>query len=271
MSIDSNYNSQFIQIDFRLLENPAFLKFVNRAEFATYLILRRYVWRGGEHRLGLHRLYRDDHKLAASVGAARIAEMLGLKDITRVSKQLSYLVETGVVRRIRTGRETIFLLGEWYQPPGWDVSKEYYYLENCFGMGQPGDNSDLAQKAKSELQLKPSLTWLKKPSSNREGNREKNTVTNGVISSDVIRLPDLGHPSDQLDYLVDEIIAQLGDRHSEAFYRLVAAHVPETVIYKTLSEIKADGARQPARLFTYRMNQYAIDQRKKGIGRIPTT
>ena len=269
MSVDSNYNSQFIQVDFRLLDNPAFLKFVNRTEFATYLILRRYIWRGGEHRLGLHDLYAKQNKLASSVGAKRIAEMLGFKDATRISKHLTYLENLGVLRRIHTGRETISILGEWHQPPGWDVSKEFYYLENRFGLVDTPAKPDLAQRAKpvlaeaakSDLQHQPSQNWPDQPSSNREENREVNTVRNGVKE-----LPDLGLSKEQQQYIAEEILDRLGDQHSRRFYELVAAKVPETVIRQALSEIKADGAKKPAKVFTYRMNQYVIRRLSKGIG-----
>jgi hypothetical protein len=44
------------------------------------------------------------------------------------------------------------------------------------------------------------------------------------------------------------------------FYELVAAKVPEQVILETLSEVRADGARSPARLFTYKIKRYALER-----------
>ena len=52
--MEETFNRQFILLEFDLLEDKRFLDFVTRAEFATYLILRRYIWRGDDHRLGLH-------------------------------------------------------------------------------------------------------------------------------------------------------------------------------------------------------------------------
>ena len=46
---------------------------------------------------------------------------------------------------------------------------------------------------------------------------------------------------------------------------MVAVKVPEPVIRKALAEIKADGARFPERVFTYRMQQYALAQHKKTL------
>jgi len=277
MSVDANYNSQFIQIDFKLLDNPDFLAFVGRAEFATYLILRRYIWRGGEHRLGLHLLYSQERKLAASIGTARISELLGLTDPTRVSKHLSALAEEGIIQRIKTGRESIFILGEWHRPPGWDVSKEFYYLENRFGVGdsaepgktdtksaEPVDKSDLAKKAKSDLGIFAGQTWRKKPRNNIEGNRESNNTVNPVKL-----LPDLDLQAGERDYLVGEMLAQLGDRHSKQFYELVASKIPAAHIFEVLAQIRADGAESPAKLFTYRMREYAVNRVRQGIGQVP--
>lgn len=56
------------------------------------------------------------------------------------------------------------------------------------------------------------------------------------------------------------ILGELGDAHSQAFYYLVAAKVPERVVRKTLSEIKHDGARSPAKVFAHRMKQYATER-----------
>ncbi|REJ87564.1 MAG: hypothetical protein DWQ34_24775 [Planctomycetota bacterium] len=72
------------------------------------------------------------------------------------------------------------------------------------------------------------------------------------------QLPDLGLDAGHVELIAGDIVAQLGDEQSVAFYRLVARTVPEAVIREALSSIKTDGARDPRRLFTYRMQQYAI-------------
>ena len=276
MNIDAKYNSQFIQIDFSLLDDPQFLQFVNRVEFGTYLILRRYIWRGGPHALGLHKMYHEKQLLASSVSADKIASLLQLKDPTRVSKHLAYLIQLKVVHKISTGRENIYVLGEWHTPPGFKAAKEFYYLENLFGSSK----SELAKNAKSELQKSPGQSWRKTPSqswqdspkqtwpktpnSNREENKEANTVRNGLQM-----LPDLaGIQAGEREYLIEQILEQLKDQHSRRFYQLVAAKVPAAEIRKALAEIKADGADEPAKVFTYRMNQYAIKKLRDAIGRL---
>jgi hypothetical protein len=165
-----NVNRQFILLDFELIDDPRFLAFVSAAEFGTYLILRRYIWRGGEnkpHFLNLHHLYENDKLLVCSISNDKIASLLQLHDQTRVSKQLTKLENYGVVKRIRTGRQNIYVLGEWYDfSEGKDGSKrlEWFYLEQKFGVS----TSDLAQKAKSELHPHAGQTWPKEPDINRE-------------------------------------------------------------------------------------------------------
>lgn len=73
-------------------------------------------------------------------------------------------------------------------------------------------------------------------------------------------LKNLNQPKDKTEYIANYILSELGDDHSLNFYRLVAVKVPENIIRRTLSEIKVDGARSPAKVFTYRMQKYALKQ-----------
>jgi hypothetical protein len=263
-----NVNRQFILLDFELIDDPKFLEFVSVSEFGTYLILRRFIWRGGEdkpHFLNLHHLYEKDKLLVCSISNDKIASLLHLNDLTRVSKQLTKLENYGVVKRIRTGRQNIYVLGEWYDySEGKDGSKrlEWFYLEQKFGVSK----SDLAQKAKSDLHPQTSQTWSKEPNINIEENREKNTV-NGVVKGEEKRalreLPNIGEPTEKTTYIARDIILKaLGDEKSLKFYELVAAKIPERVIRETLAEVRADGARSPAKLFTYKIQRYALTKQK---------
>jgi hypothetical protein len=97
-------------------------------------------------------------------------------------------------------------------------------------------------------------------------NREKNTV-NGVDKggqkSTLQQLPDLGDPPEKTAYIAKHVILQaLGDEKSSKFYALVAAKIPEQVIREVLSEVRVDGARDPARLFTYKIQRYALTKQK---------
>lgn len=94
---------------------------------------------------------------------------------------------------------------------------------------------------------------------------ERNLTVNGedTTKSPLSQLPDLDQPTDKRELMAEDILARLGDRHSRQFYRLVAAKVPAPTIYQALSEIEADGADDPRRVFTYRMNRYALAQLTK--------
>ena len=93
-----------------------------------------------------------------------------------------------------------------------------------------------------------------------------NTV-NGVVKgggkSLLQQLPDLGEPPGKIRYGVTHVISKtLGDEQSLGFYTLVAAKIPEQVIREMLSEVRVDGARDPARLFTYKIQRYALAKQK---------
>jgi hypothetical protein len=80
----------------------------------------------------------------------------------------------------------------------------------------------------------------------------------------VIRaLPDLGEPSEKAEYIAKSVILKaLGDEKSLKFYELVASRIPEQVIREVLSEVRVDGARSPAKLFTYKIQRYALTKQK---------
>ena len=260
-----NFNRQFILIDFELVDDPRFLDFVSTVEFGTYLILRRFIWRGGEskpHFLDLHSLYDNEKLLVCSISNEKIASLLKLKDITRVSKQLTKLENYGVIKRIKTGRQNIYVLGEWYDySEAKDGSKrlEWFYLDQKFSVSKP----DLAQKAKSELHPDTGQTWPRKPNNNIEENKKENTV-NGDIKL-IKNLANLNIPNEHSDYIADYILQEFGDQYSAKFYKLVSQKIPESVIRQALSEIKVDGARHPARVFVHRMKEYAIAESRSGV------
>jgi phage replication O-like protein O len=96
----------------------------------------------------------------------------------------------------------------------------------------------------------------------------QNTV-NGVVKGEeenvIKRLKNINQPKEKTEYVAEYITRELGDKKSERFYKLIAAKIPEQVIRQALSEIKADGARNPAKLFTYKMKQYALKQNKRNL------
>jgi hypothetical protein len=71
------------------------------------------------------------------------------------------------------------------------------------------------------------------------------------------QLPTIERPSEETRLIIDDILAALGDQHSQPFYALVAAKIPESVIRQKLAEIKQGGAHSPAKVFTSAMKAYA--------------
>jgi hypothetical protein len=71
------------------------------------------------------------------------------------------------------------------------------------------------------------------------------------------QLPNIERPSEETKLITDDILAALGDQHSQPFYALVAAKIPESVIRQKLSEIKQGKTHSPAKVFTSAMKAYA--------------
>ncbi len=237
-------------LDFRLLTNRGFLRFIGTSEFATFLVLLRHVWRGeAEHYMGLKRLYREDRKLASSLTRKKIAEYTGIAE-DNISRHLTALQKKGIIQIERTGRQNIFVLGEWIdvKRDGSHRGVEWFFIDGVFGVSKDDltSSSDLSRRSASgQTRRSPSDT-------NREENR-RTVGKNGSLKD----LPDLDQPEGKAEFIAEEILGELGDQHSAAFYRLVARKVPDDVIRRTLAEIRADGARFPAKVFTHRMQLFA--------------
>lgn len=73
----------------------------------------------------------------------------------------------------------------------------------------------------------------------REGGDEPKTALH--------RLPNLEQEIEETKLIADDILAALGDQHSQPFYALVAAKIPESVIRQKLAEIKQGGHIPPQR------------------------
>jgi DNA-binding transcriptional ArsR family regulator len=78
--------------------------------------------------------------------------------------------------------------------------------------------------------------------------------------TDLHKLPNLGEPPEKTDSIASDILAALGDTSSRAFYRLVAAKIPESFIRQKLSELKQGSARSPAKVFASIMRNYAAER-----------
>ena len=89
-------------------------------------------------------------------------------------------------------------------------------------------------------------------------NNTVNGVVKGGVVSSIQKLPDLDQPQEKTAYITQYVLDALGDTKSRKFYALVAAKIPEIVIREVLSSIRVDGAENPAKLFTYKMQRYAL-------------
>jgi hypothetical protein len=85
-----------------------------------------------------------------------------------------------------------------------------------------------------------------------------NGVVKGGASRSIQKLQDLDQPQEKTTFIAQYVLDELGDQQSRKFYALVAAKIPETVIREALSAIRVDGAENPAKLFTYKMQRYAL-------------
>jgi hypothetical protein len=105
-------------------------------------------------------------------------------------------------------------------------------------------------------------------------NNTVNGVVKGFEGNNIQKLHDLDQPTEKTEYVAQFLLDELGDKKSEKFYRLVAAKIPEAVIREALSAIRVDGAEYPAKLFTYKMQRYALgrvgqDSKMKSVRESP--
>lgn len=122
------------------------------------------------------------------------------------------------------------------------------------------DTTDVSRLDRTNMSYKEESKLLyTKPFNVRNGDKKISTKSKLKI------LPELDQPKEKTQYVAEEILSKLGDRHSERFYYLVASRIPEPIIRNALSEIKTDGAENPARVFTYRMESYAKEKSETGL------
>lgn len=106
---------------------------------------------------------------------------------------------------------------------------------------------DGQQKLQQEEQQ--SLTKTDTNNNENNGNNEITVTKNGFLS----KLPILINDTSYKNYIVEDILKVTKDPHSRKLYELVATHIPEDRVRQILSEIKADGADNPAKLFTWKI------------------
>ena len=120
-------------LDFEDLDTPEFMEFVRSAEFSTYLVLRRYIWRSAiPHSLQLHEYYAKG-LLACALYREKLAAALGGVSARQITRDINALVNRGIIKAVSTGRGNIFILGKWGRDPEEDVYYEYFFLDTLQG------------------------------------------------------------------------------------------------------------------------------------------
>ncbi|REJ92512.1 MAG: hypothetical protein DWQ34_12895 [Planctomycetota bacterium] len=221
-----------------------------------YIFRRTFGWKKESDNISLSQLVHGITKKDGTVLDRGTG--LGKTSVARAMKQL---VDKGMIRKTtrrsaESGHEPTT-----YEP----VLSEGTPLSHNGTRGVPKVDKGLSQNGTYKKQLYKRTvhggeeTDEQTPdggSDARPGHRPEAAEADG--KSPLRQLPDLGLDAGHVELIAGDIVAQLGDEQSLAFYRLVARTVPEAVIREALSSIKTDGARDPRRLFTYRMQQYAI-------------
>ena len=87
--------------------------------------------------MGLDTYYTKRKKLACSLDREALATALGIGP-SQVSLHLSKLKEWAVIEPIQTGRQSIFVLGEWLDVNGDGSYRgiEWFYLDRRFGISK---------------------------------------------------------------------------------------------------------------------------------------
>jgi hypothetical protein len=139
---------------------------------------------------------------------------------------------------------------------------------------EPKPRTDVKDNSRSVNQ-QPSLRPLDRPRTVHGRHRLGKVRLNNVNSTKeereegdepktaLHRLPNLEQALKETALIADDILAALGDQHSQPFYALVAAKTPASVIRQKLAEIKQGGAHSPAKVFTGAMKAYATAMLQK--------
>lgn len=160
------FNAQFLTIDFRLLDNPEFGAFMRTTAFGVYLQMRRYIWRSRErlHPIAAVNELRGQGKLVCSVERGVLARKLGIVHQEHVSRHITQLVKMGAIHTVRTGRQSVFILGTWEDRSAHADGTyivELFFLEQLFGVEkrpqispQGGSEAEIPEVGTSDVPLK---------------------------------------------------------------------------------------------------------------------
>lgn len=247
MDVSQRFNSQYVMISFDMLDCPQFMRFVGSTTFSVYLILRRYIWRSEQrqHRAGLHDLYAQGY-LTASISVPALAEKTGVTDRS-IREATARLEQMGIVQSRMTGRENIYVLGEWVdisQEKDGHARKEWFYAERVFAtrrMDLPV--ADVPAEGRAEENFLPDVQVRGRQENVRLPDRQVASATNKEENRESVNaLQTQTKDPEHVRYLVDEILAVCGDEKSRAYYTKLANRLPDDLIFRSLAEIRQDSA-----------------------------
>jgi len=114
----ANLNRQFVPLDFEDLDNPTFIQFLRSPESSTYWVMRRCVWHS----------MRSPYRLYCSLSRSQMAAYSGGQVSERtITTDIARLVAKKIIEVISTGREPIYVLGNWCHIEG--VYTEVFFLK----------------------------------------------------------------------------------------------------------------------------------------------
>ena len=273
--MNANFNSQFIMIDFKLLQNQEYLHFLGPKQ-GIYLLLRRYVYRStNPHPHNLHKYFQQG-KLVSSLTQEKIAELTGWS-LRTISGHISDMVKSGIIQSISTGRASVYVLGERRDVSGDEDSKpkwfELFYLDRKYGMDDSDDPTNAPNSDESEPEndgfrpdTQDSAHQIRsdaeacRPDTQKAAHHNINIINKKIhkkSNNRIYEIPVLKQPSEKTEFIADEIVTALSNPKARKYYLLVASRIPEPVIRQHLAEVKADNPRDPIKLFTHKMQKYA--------------
>jgi hypothetical protein len=182
------------------------------------------------------------------------------KDGTRLDRGVG-LSKPTLLRTIKSLTEKQIILAEQRE------SREKGYEPTNYRLNVIDARPPLGQKMTLGMSQNLTKPLVKKSSPQETVLQETVDKTVNGDNSLFKKLPSLKQPAEKTKFIAGSILEQLGDHQSARFYHLIAAKIPEHVIRQALSEIKADGARHPAKLFTHKMKLYALGTIKQTIGK----
>lgn len=121
-----------------------------------------------------------------------------------------------------------------------------------------GNNEATVQKSTTVMPENLDST-VQKSWSNKNKRIQKQTLQNHYEKNGILqKLPLLKVDKEYKDYLIEEILKVTNHNDSRKFYEVVTSKIPEDKIRIALSEIKTDGADNPAKLFNWKIQRVAL-------------